>query len=244
MTKEILAIIPARGGSKGIPDKNIMPLGNQPLICWTIYSALNSELITRVVVSTDDDVIAEISKNAGAEVVRRPDELSGDEANSESALLYTLGFLDANSYKPDLIVFLQCTSPFRQNGVLDEAIQTLYDYEADSLVSLSPYTARTFLLDKDKTAIPTNHHIKVRPRRQDQKIQYRENGSFYLVKPEILIATHCRLGGKIIGFEVDQLYAIEIDNEQDWFIANCVADVMVKHWNAEDLYGLPNDVIH
>ncbi len=101
-----LAIIPARGGSKGIPRKNVLPLAGKPLIAYNIQAARQARLITRVVVSTDDDEIAEVSRRFGAEVVRRPAEISGDTASSELALLHTLETLRVTEgFVPDLVCF-------------------------------------------------------------------------------------------------------------------------------------------
>ena len=106
-----IAIIPARGGSKGIPRKNLYPFNGKPLIYWNIEAALQAELVDQIVVSTDDAEIAEASRAAGATVIMRPDGISTDIASSEDALVRVLESLDA---QPELTVFLQCTSPLTQ----------------------------------------------------------------------------------------------------------------------------------
>jgi len=137
---KIIAIIPARGGSKGIPKKNIQLLAGKPLISYTIDTAWHSEKITRVIVSTDDHEIAAVSKQYGAEVVWRPANISGDTASSEAALLHVLEHLKTTEYyQPDLIIFLQCTSPLTTHEDIDGTIQTLLDEDADSAFTATPF---------------------------------------------------------------------------------------------------------
>ena len=122
----ILAIIPARGGSKGIPRKNLQPLAGKPLLAYTIEHARATPAVTRVVVSTDDVEIASVAQQYGAEVIWRPAEISGDTATSEAALLHALDHLrDNEGYEPDLVVFLQATSPLRRSDDIQRAVETL-----------------------------------------------------------------------------------------------------------------------
>lgn len=123
---EILTIIPARGGSKGIPRKNARPLAGKPLIAHTIEHAWQARSVSRVVVSTDYPEIAAVAQRYGAKVVWRPAEISGDTATSESALLHVLNYLrDREGYEPDLVVSLQATSPLRQPDDIQNTIETL-----------------------------------------------------------------------------------------------------------------------
>jgi N-acylneuraminate cytidylyltransferase len=117
---ECLAIIPARGGSKGLPRKNLKKVGGVPLVARSVRSALAASAITRTVVSTDDEEIANVAREAGAEVIMRPNSISGDEASTEPALLHVLETLDTDEgYHPDLTCFIQCTSPLTTSGDLD-----------------------------------------------------------------------------------------------------------------------------
>lgn len=137
--EQILVVIPARGGSKGIPGKNIFPLAGEPLIVHSIRHALTSKLASRVIVSTDSENIAAVARENGAEVIERPAEISDDLASSEAALLHVLDQLrEQENYTPDLVVFLQYTSPLRRNDDIDRAIETLKRQQADSLLSVSP----------------------------------------------------------------------------------------------------------
>lgn len=134
---EILAIIPARGGSKGIPRKNLAILAGQPLIAYTIRAARNAKLLNRVVVSTEDEEIAGVAKSHGAEVILRPSELALDTTPTEPVLLDVLKTLESKEgYVPDAVVLLQPTSPLRSESHIDEAIKKLYDTEADAVVSV------------------------------------------------------------------------------------------------------------
>ncbi|MBI4236643.1 MAG: acylneuraminate cytidylyltransferase family protein, partial [Chloroflexi bacterium] len=127
-SERVLCIIPARGGSKRLPRKNLALLLGEPLVAHSIRHALEARLVQRVVVSTDDAEIASVAEQHGAEVVRRPAEIAGDTATSESALLHVLDHLErTESYHPDLVVFLQCTSPVRQRDDIDNAIRALLD---------------------------------------------------------------------------------------------------------------------
>lgn len=212
----ILAIIPARAGSKGIPGKNIKLLAGKPLIAHSIEQACNSELVTRIVVSTDGDQIAQTARDFGAEVVMRPADISGDTATSESALIHVIDTLrDTEGYDPDLLVFLQCTAPIRQPNDIDRAIQTLRDQQADSLLSVVP--SHRFLWGiREGTVKSLNYDFRSRPRRQDRESEYAENGSIYVLKPSILRQHQNRLGGKIALYEMNAWSAVDIDDPEDF----------------------------
>jgi len=161
------AIIPARGGSKGIPGKNLIEVCGKPLIAYTIEDALSTTEISEVIVSTDSSEIAGFSENSGATVIRRPPELSGDTASAESALLHSLDIMkERRGHDPGLVVFLQATSPLRPPGAISEAIQTLSREGADSLFSASPVHGFVWRMDPDGP-VPINYDHGSRPRRQD-----------------------------------------------------------------------------
>jgi CMP-N,N'-diacetyllegionaminic acid synthase len=213
--REVLAIIPARGGSKGIPGKNIYPLAGKPLIAYTIEQALAASRVTRIVVSTDTEEIAAAARRFGAEVVRRPENLSGDEASSESALLHCLDHLRAGEgYEPDLVVFLQATSPLRTAADIEQAVATLEHAEADSLFSACPQHGFVWRLGADNAA-PLNYDPRHRPRRQVAPEDVTENGSIYVFKPWVLAELACRLGGKIAVYRMAWLDSLQIDEPED-----------------------------
>ena len=205
---KIIAIIPARGGSKGIPRKNIKSLCGKPLIAWTIIQAKNSKYISEVYVSTDDKEIADASKNYDCKVIIRPKNISGDSASTESALLHASEYLE---YDYDLMVLLQCTSPLRTTQQIDDAIKLLIDEKSDSL--LSGYINDRFFW-KDKKSI--NYDYKKRPRRQDKEWEFVENGSIYIFKKKVLQEQKNRLGGKISQFVMPKWMSFEIDEPFDF----------------------------
>ena len=215
MRPDVLAIIPARGGSKGIPRKNLGLLCGRPLLSYSVEAALNAEAVTRVVVSTDDDEIAEVAGGLGADVVMRPAEISGDEATSESALMHTLDQLqEQEGFEPELVVFLQATSPIRSNGDVDRAIETLKREGADSLLSVVASHSFLWRLNEGIPE-PLNYDPKSRPRRQDLAPEYAENGSIYVFKPWVLRQHNCRLGGRVAIYEMSRRSGVDIDTTED-----------------------------
>ncbi len=213
-----VAIIPARGGSKGIPGKNVKILAGKPLIVHSIEQCLAASMIDLVFVTTDDQNIASVSSDAGAHIIQRPVDISGDTASSESALIHALGQIRKEGFDPEVVFFLQCTSPVRPAGCLDRAYSQIIERQADSLLAVSP--SHSFLWERgsDNKAIAINYDYMLRPRRQDMKPQYRENGSFYIFKPKIMDNCQNRLGGCIELFEMPEECAYEIDSETDFMI--------------------------
>ena len=210
-----LAIIPARGGSKRIPRKNLIRLAGIPLVAHSIRHAHDSRHVDQVVVSTDDDAIAEVATAEGAEVVRRPAALSDDRASSESALIHVLDTRhEAGRPDPDLIVFLQCTSPVRADGDIDRAIETLEREGADSALSVCETKRFIWKPGADGPA-PVNYDFRARKREQDADPQYQENGSIYLCKPWVLRQQNNRLGGRIVLYEMDYWSSFQIDTPED-----------------------------
>jgi len=211
----ITAFIPARGGSKGIPGKNIKLFAGKPLIVHSIEYALNCNQIDEVVVSTDDDNIAKISRKAGAKIVKRPPELSTDKANTESAIYH---FVNKFNKKPDILVLLQPTSPFRPTGSLGDALTHFSKNGFDSLLSITP-SHRFFWRVKDDQTTFAEYDYLNRPRRQDMKledIRYMENGSLYIFTRKHFDKTGNRLGGKIGYVKWPEEYSIEIDSQFDF----------------------------
>jgi YrbI family 3-deoxy-D-manno-octulosonate 8-phosphate phosphatase len=215
----VLAIIPARGGSRGVPGKNVRPLGGRPLLAHTIAQARSAEIVDRVVVSTDDEAIGSVALESGAEVVWRPRELSGDTASSESALLHVMDHLqEREAYAPELVVFLQATSPFRRPGDIDGAVALLRREGADSLFSATPIQGFVWRRETDGLR-SVSYDFRRRPRRQDASEEFVENGSIYVFKPWVLKETGNRLGGKIAIYPMDPVDSLQIDEPQDWDLA-------------------------
>lgn len=213
--RNVLAIIPARGGSKGIPLKNIRLVDGKPLLAYTIDDARRSRLITRVVVSTDHPDIANVAGKHGAEVIWRPPEISHDRADSESALLHTLDYLkQVEGYEPQLVVFLQATSPLRAPDSIDRAIAELDGKQADSLFSSCPVHGFVWRQEAERL-VSITYDYQRRQRRQNAPQDLIENGSIYVFKPWVLREFNNRLGGRIANYVMDPIYSFQIDEPRD-----------------------------
>lgn len=218
----VVAIVPARGGSKGVPGKNLRRVGGIPLIARAVASARASPLIDRVIVSTDDPAIAAVAHSAGAETVDRPESLAGDTASSESALLHTLDTLDE---EPDIVVFLQVTSPFIDPADLDEAIERVRSGAEDVVFSAAETFAFLWRLSDDG-AEGVNHDASTRPRRQDREPHYRETGAFYVMRAAGFRAAGHRFFGRVGVTVVDDRTSIEIDTAAELELANAIAPLL------------------
>ena len=209
--KKIVAIIPARGGSKGIPKKNIVDFCGRPLLAWSILQSKASRYVDDVYVSTDDADIAAVARAYGANVIDRPKEISGDTATSESALMHAVERIEKEGTSIRLIVFLQATSPLREPKDIDNAVHTLLQEKADSLFSAAEI-GDLYIWKKEKGGFKSfNYDYKNRKRRQDYGEQYAENGSIYVFTPDVLRAHNNRLGKKITISYMDLWKTFEID---------------------------------
>ena len=211
----IIVIIPARGGSKGLPRKNIRSFNNIPLVVHSINYAKECNLVDTIYVSTDDNEIASISSEYGATIIERPQELSGDSATTESAIDHVLSTLEA---KPEIIILLQPTSPFRPKNSLKIALDKFIQNNFDSLLSISPTHHFFWSIDENDNIIAKYDYLN-RPRRQDLKkenIRFVENGSLYIFTYNHFKSMKNRLGGKIGYIEFDEKYSHEIDTTLDF----------------------------
>lgn len=230
------AVIPARGGSQGLPGKNLARVGGVPLVIRAVRAALAAERIGRVVVTTDDAAIAEAARGAGAEIVDRPLELAGSEASSESALLHALGVLDAaegfetrTPVAPQpaaaaVTVFIQDTSPFIDPADLDAAIARVEAGERDVVFSAAP--THVFLWRGDegaRGAVGVNHDAAHRQRRQDRHAEYAETGAFYVFRTDGFRSAGHRFFGRVGIQPVHPDHAIEIDDAADLDRARALA---------------------
>lgn len=215
----IVTVIPARGGSKAIPKKNIIPLLGDPLIQYSIRQSVSSDVIDKTYVSTDDTQIKSVSQAAGADVIDRPDELARDTSSTEDALLHAVENMDEN---PDIVVLLQCTSPLRRENDISDTVQLVKTGEYDSALSCSEDHSFYWEIEPE-SAVPVNYDPVERKRRQDISPRYQENGSIYVVTEEILRERHCRLGGKIGIHEMPKEMSFEIDTPEDYRIVEAIA---------------------
>lgn len=216
MKKEaIVAIVLARGGSKGIPHKNITDFCGKPLIAWTIEQLKSVESIDSVWVSSDSDAILDVSEKYGAQTLKRPAEISGDTATSECAWLHAIETIEAKGLSVDLVVAPQVTSPLRHATDFERGIEQFYSGKFDSLFSCSVAEDFFFWEVVDGKPVSVNYDYKNRKRRQDFPKQYVENGSFYIFKPEVLRTYNNRLGGSIGFVEMEFWKMFEIDAPDD-----------------------------
>jgi N-acylneuraminate cytidylyltransferase len=211
-----IAIIPARGGSKGVPAKNLCPLLGKPLLQWSIEAAHRANCVESVIVSSDDNDILHCAESLGAQALKRPAHIASDSSQSEDALLHVLSEIsDRNEAQPELVVFLQCTSPWRRPGDIDNAVQELNRKSADSLFSgyLEHFTGRWRF--EESRLSPINYTPGNRQMRQEAQPEIVENGSIYVFKPWVLQKHHSRLGGQIAYYEMPFKYSFQIDTLAD-----------------------------
>ncbi|WP_373563634.1 cytidylyltransferase domain-containing protein [Brevibacterium oceani] len=215
-----VAIIPARGGSKGIPLKNLQKVAGVSLLARAVHAAQASPSIDRVIVSTDHEGIAAEAQRAGAEVSRRPAAIAGDTATSESALIHTLSTLDEDV---DITVFMQCTSPFIDSASIENAVRTVRDDAADVVFSAVEDHSFLWRLDDEDTAVAVGHEASYRPRRQDRAKHFNETGAFYVMRTAGLIEHEHRFFGRIGIEEVPPEHAREIDDMSDLSLVRAIA---------------------
>lgn len=219
-----IAIIPARGGSKGLPRKNILPVAGKPLVAWTIEAAKASRHIAQVYVSTDSVEIADVARRWGAEVIDRPTDISGDKASSEAAILHALDVLESRDIHPRLTVFLQCTSPLTETEDIDGVVEKLLSEGADSALSVAPFF-HFLWKPTPEGGVGINHDKRVRLRRQDMEPQFLENGAVYVFKTEGFRQSKHRFFGKTVLHALEAEKVLEIDDPVEMEIA----EVRLRH---------------
>ena len=216
---EVLAFIPARGGSRGIPRKNLKDLAGQPLIAWTVKAALEARTVTRVVVSTDDAEIGALAKELGADWIERPDDISGDTADVRDAEVHVLGLLAQVGYEPDVFVRLQPTSPLRRAFHIDQAVSKVLDGAA-SVVSVCDVREHPYLVCwlAPDGKLHRSEDGPWRLPRQQYPERFWINGAIYAAD----IGTYVREG--FAGRSAEPLImardvSIDIDTIEDWTTA-------------------------
>ncbi len=228
MTKtEVLAIIPARGGSKGIPRKNIRPFAGYPLIAYSIAAGLQAGSVTRVIVSTDDEEIAAVARKYGAEVpFLRPVELAGDRTTDLPVFQHALRWLaEHEGYQPEIVVHLRPTTPVRPPDLVDRAVKLLADHpEADSVRGITQAHDTPFkmwLVDGETRPIrpllpaegvPESYNAP----RQSLPVVYQHTGLIDTVRPATLLEQNSMTGRTILPLIFDPLYAADLDTPADW----------------------------
>lgn len=211
----IPAVIPARGGSKGIPRKNLKPLGGKPLIVWTIEQVLAAPELTPYV-STEDPEIADVASAAGAEIIERPGDLAQDTTATEPVVEHAVDVISERSERPEAVMLLQATSPIRLPGTLSRAVAEFSSSAVDSMVGVVP---EPIFLWQRSPEVRALYPFENRPRRQDvtpEQERFRETGSLYLTRTEIYERQHNRLGGRIGLFVMDPAESLDIDTLEDF----------------------------
>jgi N-acylneuraminate cytidylyltransferase len=227
--RQVVAVIPARGGSQGVPLKNLAPVGGVPLIVRAIRACRDSGAIDTIVVSTDHPAISEAALEAGAVVVDRPERLSGGTASSESAVLHALDqlgiALDPPWAAPEITLLVQCTSPFIEAKDLAAAVDLVGAGGCD--VAFSATRSHAFLWAPDAEGVVggINHDAAVRLRRQDRRVELRETGAFYVMRTAGLREAGHRFFGRIKAVEVAAWQAVEIDDPDDLELARALAEI-------------------
>lgn len=226
MDSQIVTIITARGGSKGVPRKNIKPLNGTPLVVYAIKAALSSGAVSRVFVSTDDAEIAEVAKKFGAEVIDRPKELADDKVTLEPVIKHALDYLEKKeNYVPDFVSLIQPTSPLLKPETIRECVDRVVNMGFDSCITA--FLPDTYewkwrpILDKSGKEIAFEPEVPVMKRvvRQDLPKVYHENGAFYITKTSLFRKIGHRWGGKMAIVEMTEEDSIQIDSEyQFWLI--------------------------
>lgn len=225
----ILCVIPVRGGSKGVPGKNARLVAGKPLVAWSIEQALAAGL--DVLVSTDDEELAEIARGAGADVpFLRPAELAQDTTPTEPVIEHAIAHRVAEGRRPDAVMLLQATSPVRLAGTIERAVREFEETGVDSLVGVVAQTP-FFWHPADSGSATAEYDPAARPRRQDLTAEdyfYKETGSLYLTRTEIYERERNRIGGRVGLFVMDEAEGVDIDTLVDLRIAEQVLG---------DLYG-------
>lgn len=223
---EILVIIPARGGSKGIPHKNIKLLNGKPLIYYTIDTARAITGDENICVSTDDDEIIEVVENYGLKVpFKRPEELATDTAGTYEVLLHAIEYYESLGKHYDVILLLQNTSPFRKVEQVKEAL-SLYNKDVDMVVSVKECTANPYYCVFEEDEDGFLHVCKGEGnifRRQDAPKVYEYNGAIYIMNPEVLKTTHMHKMQKRVKYVMDDISSFDLDTMADWNMAEMIS---------------------
>ncbi|MEV4437221.1 acylneuraminate cytidylyltransferase [Streptomyces sp. NPDC049585] len=249
----VLAVIPARGGSKGVPAKNLAPVGGMPLVARAVRECLAARLVTDVVVSTDDPAVAAAARAAGAEIVHRPAELSGDEASSEGAVVHAM---EAHGGDVDVVLLVQCTSPFLTATDIDGVAAAVLHDGADTALTVAPFhgfvwrvppPARPAFEDRGSgggapgrrgeggagerpaagaPGTGVNHDVSFRPRRQDRTPEFLETGAAYAMRADRFRTTRHRFFGRTDLVVTDPSRVLEIDDPHDLERARALAPLL------------------
>lgn len=218
----VLGLIPARGGSKGIPRKNIRVLGGKPVINWTIEAAKASLFLSRVVVSTDDLEIANCARLAGAEIpFMRPPELADDQVPTLPVLRHALSELARTGWFCEAVCLLQPTTPFREPGEIDRCLRMFQENEADSVITMAPIPTEhhpewALVRNQDATLKLFSGSSEPPPSRQVLQPAYYRDGSVYVTRTDVIESQGSLYGDRLLGLTIERERFVNLDVEDDW----------------------------
>ncbi|MFI0940571.1 cytidylyltransferase domain-containing protein [Streptomyces sp. NPDC021020] len=230
--RSVLVVIPARGGSKGVPGKNLAPVAGVPLVARAVDASRRARRVTGVVVSTDDPSIAEVARTAGADVVLRPAAIAGDTATSEAAVLHAMDAYEAMTGaergSTDVVLLVQCTSPFVTAEEIDGVVAAVTEGGADTAHTVAPFHGFIWRegVDQDPSAYGVNHDKATRPRRQDRPQDLLETGTAYAMRAAGFRAAGHRFFGRTALVRTDPAKVLEIDEPADLARARALAPLL------------------
>jgi CMP-N-acetylneuraminic acid synthetase len=218
---KVLAIIPARGASVGVPRKNVKLLAGTPLIGYGIRALKDSGVIDRIVVATEDKEISEVARTHGAEVIEISRELA--DGTTEPVMAYVVEELGKQGYTPDYVALMQCTSPFLSPDVVRQAVGKVAEGNTfDSCITVFKPEGYEFKWRKDGERFIPEHDVDNRPRRQFLDLPYHENGAFYITRTDLFKKTKNRFGGaeaRVTAIEMSEEDSLQIDSPLHWWLA-------------------------
>ena len=218
----VLGLIPARGGSKGVPRKNIRQLAGKPLLAYTAEAALASSRLTRVILSTDDEEIAEVGRSCGLEVpFLRPAKLAEDTTPTLPVVQHAVQFLETRGEQFDAICLLQPTNPLRQTSDIDGCIELLESAAADTVFTMLAVPAEhnphwVYFRNNDGSLRLSTGEATPIPRRQSLPPAFHREGSVYVARRDVVMIENSLYGARVIGFEIERSRSVNIDNLEDW----------------------------
>lgn len=228
--KKILGVVPARGGSKRVPNKNVREVGGKPLIAYTIEQTKQSEMLKRTIVSTEDDEIKEVTKKYGGEVpFNRPNELASDTATSDDVILHALNWFDQNDETFDIVAMIQTTTPFRTSDDIDSALRKLIESDADSVISVSEFDVPPVWAVKQDENDHLNSHFKAGylwadeiPRSQDTPTLYHPNGAIFAAHVKEFYEQQSFYTNNTLGYNMPRSRSLDIDEPFDLEMAQAL----------------------
>jgi len=224
--KHVVVIILARGGSKGIPKKNIMNFCGKPLLVWSIEQAKLSKNIDSIWVSSDDDKILNIAKKNGANIIKRPKAFSTSKSSPVTGWIHAINHIENHEKPIDVVIALQTTSPIRESKDIEKGIKIFFKQKLDSLFSASLIGDFYIWERKNSKYRSINYNYKKRPRRQEFSDQFVENGSFYMFTPNLIKKVKNPIGGKI-GISLMEFWKLfELDEMEDVELCS----IIMKHY--------------